>query len=65
MKGLYRKGNYKQDEKTTPRIGEDICKWSNGQKIKLQNTQIAHGTQYQETKQFNLKLERRTKYLFN
>jgi len=60
---LHNKGNHKQDEKTALRIGEDICKWSNGQKIKLQNIQIAHGTQYQKTKQPNLKLERRTKYL--
>ena len=39
---LHSKGNYKQDEKTTLRMGENICKWINGQRINFQNIQIAH-----------------------
>ena len=31
------KGNHKQDEKTTLRMGENICKRINGQRINLQN----------------------------
>ena len=34
---LHSKGNHKQDEKTTLRIGENICKRINGQRINLQN----------------------------
>ena len=30
--------NYKQDEKTTLRIGENICQRINGQRVNLQNT---------------------------
>ena len=30
---LQSKGNYKQDTKTTLRMGENICKWSNLQRI--------------------------------
>ena len=40
------KGNYKQDEKTTLRMGENICKRINGQRINLQNIQTAHAAQY-------------------
>ena len=39
--------NYKQDEKTTLRMGENICKWNNWQEINLQNIQTAHAAQYQ------------------
>ena len=45
---LHSKGNHKQDQKTTLRMGENICKWSNRLRINLQNTQTAHGTQYQK-----------------
>ena len=34
---LHSKGNHKQDEKTTLRMRENICKWINGQRINLQN----------------------------
>ena len=34
---LQSKGNRKQDEKTTLRIGDNICKRINGQRINLQN----------------------------
>ena len=37
--------NYKQDEKTSYRVLESICKWSNGQKFNLQNIQIVHEAQ--------------------
>ena len=33
QKLLHSKGNYKQNEKTTHRIGENICKWSNLQRL--------------------------------
>ena len=34
---LHSKGNHKQDEKTTLRMGKNICKGINGQRIILQN----------------------------
>ena len=37
LKLLQSKGNYKPDKKTTLRMGENICKWINGQSINLQN----------------------------
>ena len=42
---LHSKGNYKQDEKTTLRMGENICKQINGQRINLQNILTAHAAQ--------------------
>ena len=41
-------GNHKQNEKTTLRMGENVCKQSNPQRINLQNLQIAHETQHKE-----------------
>ena len=38
---LHSKGNHKQDEKTTLRMWENICKRSNRQEINLQNIQTA------------------------
>ena len=61
LKLLHSKGNHKQDEKTTLRMGENICKWSNGQRNNLQNIQTAHGAQYQKNKQPNPKIGRRPK----
>ena len=46
---LHSKENHKQYEKTTLRMGENICKWSNWQRINLQNIQAAHAAQDQET----------------
>ena len=43
---LHSKGNHKQDEKTTLRMGENICKQINGQRINLQNIETAHAAQY-------------------
>ena len=36
---LHNKGNYKQGEKTALRLGENNSKWSNRQRINLQNIQ--------------------------
>ena len=47
---MHSKGNHKQDKKTTLRMGENICKRINGQKINLQNLQAAHAAQYQKNK---------------
>ena len=61
---MHSKGNYKQDEKTTLRMGENICKRNNGQRINLQNLQAAHAAQYQKNKQPNQKVGGRPKYTF-
>ena len=53
---LHSKGNHKQDEKTL-RMGENICKPSNGHRINLQNIQAAHAAQYQKNKQPNPKID--------
>ena len=45
---MHCKGNHKQDEKTMLRMGESICKWSNWQRINLQNIQANHAAQYQK-----------------
>ena len=50
LKLLHSKGNHKQDKKTTLRMGENICKQINGQRINLQNIQATHAAQYQEKK---------------
>ena len=43
---LHSKGNHKEDEKTTLRMGENICKRINGQRINFQNILTAHAAQY-------------------
>ena len=50
---MHSKGNHKQNEKTTHRMGENICKWSNQQGINLQNRQTAHTAQWQQQKLAN------------
>ena len=42
---LYRKGNYKQNEKTTYGLGENICKWCNWHGLNYQIIQTAPTTQ--------------------
>ena len=42
-------------------MGENICKWSNQQRINLQNIQITHTAQYQNSKQINQKIGERPK----
>ena len=54
-------GNRKQDEKTTYRMEENICKWYNQQRVNFQNLQTAHTAQYQKNKQPNPKMGRRPK----
>ena len=61
LKFLHSKGKHKQDEKTTFRMGENIYKQSNWQRINLQNLQAAHAAQYQKNKQPNPKMGRRPK----
>ena len=39
------------DEKTTLKMGENVCKWSNWQRINLQNIQIAHTALLKTNKQ--------------
>ena len=46
---MHSKGNHKQNEKTTHRMGENICKQNDWQWINLQNIQTAHAAQYQNT----------------
>ena len=58
---LHSKGSHKQDEKTTLRMGENICKWINGQRINLQNISTAHAAQYYKNKQPIPKMGRRPK----
>ena len=60
---LHSKGDCKQDEKTTLRVGENIWKQSNWQ-INLQNIQTVHAVQYQKSKQPNLKIGGRPKQTF-
>ena len=55
----YQQGKRIQDEKTTLRMGENICKWSNWQRINLQDLQAVHTAQYQKNKQPNPKMGRR------
>ena len=45
---MHSKGNYKQGEKTTPRMGGNNSKWNNWQRINFQNIQAAHATQCQK-----------------
>ena len=53
---MHSKGNYKQGEKKTFRMGENNNKWNNWQRINFQNIQAAHTTQYQKNKQPNQKV---------
>ena len=46
QKLLYNKGNHKQNEKITHRMGGNICKWSHQQGITLQNILTANVAQY-------------------
>ena len=64
---LHSKGTYKQNKKTAYRMGENICKWCNWQRLNLQSIQRAHTTwqqQQQKTKQPNKRMGRRPKQTF-
>ena len=52
---MHSKWSHKQDEKTTLRMGENIYKWNNRQRINLQTIQTAHGAQYQKKKPIQFK----------
>ena len=54
----YIKGNHEQNEKTTCRMGEDICKRCNWLWLNFQNIQTAHITQQQKNKQLDQKMGR-------
>ena len=43
------------------RMGENICKRINGQRLNLQTIQAAHAAEYQKNKQPNPKIGRRPK----
>ena len=43
------KGNHKQNEKTTYRMGENICKQCNQKELNFQSIQTAHTTQSKKT----------------
>ena len=59
---LHSKGNHKQNEKTTYRLGEHICKWCNRQGPNFQHIQTAQTTQQQsKKKQTHSKMGRRPK----
>ena len=61
---MHSKGNHKLDEKTTLRMGENICKQSNQQGINLQNIHIAHPAQYQKKPNNPIKNGRKSKQTF-
>ena len=56
---IYYKGNYKQGEKTTLRMGENNSKWNNWQRINFQNIQAVYTTQCQKNKQPRQKVGKR------
>ena len=58
---MHRKGNHKRNEKTTHRMGENICKGNRQQGINLQNIQTAHTAQLKKRKKPNQKLGRKPK----
>ena len=47
---LHNKGNYKQGEKTAFRLGENISKRSNRQRINHKNIQATPAAQFQKNK---------------
>ena len=58
---LHNKGNYKQGEETTFRLGENNSKWSNWQTTNLKNKQATPAAQFQKNKWPNQKMGQRTK----
>ena len=55
---MHSQGNYKQNEKTTHRMGENIHKQRDGQGINLQNIQTAHAAQLKKKKKWAEDLNR-------
>ena len=60
-KCLQRKDFAETNEKTTRRVGENVCKRWDQQWISFQNLQTAHAAQYPKNKQPNQKMGRRPK----
>ena len=58
---MHNKGNYKQDEKTAFRMGENNSKRRNRQRINLKNIQATPAAQFQKNKRPNQKMSQRTK----
>ena len=58
---MHSKGNGKQDKNAILRTGENNCKQSNWQRIKLQNIETSDATQYQENKKLNPKKKKKKK----
>ena len=54
------KANHEQNEKTSYRMGENICKWCNWQGLNFQNVRIAHTSQ-QQNKQSKWKMDKKPK----
>ena len=52
---MHSKGNHKQD-----RMGENIYKLNNWQRINIQNIQVGYAAQYQKNKQSNQKMDGRS-----
>ena len=50
QKLLQNKGDYKQGEKTSLRLGENNSKWSNRQRINLKSIQANPAAQFQKNK---------------
>ena len=55
---MHSRGNYKQGERITIRMGENDSKWNNLQRVDLQNIQAAHVAQDQKNRHFNQKVDR-------
>ena len=53
---MLNKENYKQGEKIAFRMGENISKRSNGQRINLKNIQATPAAQFQKNKRPNQKM---------
>ena len=56
LKSFYKTENQEQDEKIALRMGKNILKWNNWQRINLKNIQTAHEAQYKKNKQSIKKL---------
>ena len=52
---MHSKGNQNGDKEAILRMGENICKWGNWQRINLQSIQTAHAAQYQKKKKNPIK----------
>ena len=61
---MHNEGNYKLDEKTAFKMGENNSKRSNWQRINLKNIQAALAAQFQKNKLPNQKMCQRTKQTF-